>query len=557
MAILYRAIWTDTDNDLVDRVRNTFSDWVSEKSDGTVDATITGTTTSKDGKNRVRVEFANSTSPDCPIISAFRASFIETHSNGNRWTTTVRSWEQGDAESTANDRDRWIWVDIDAVTDDSSENLSADAPRFVRTLLSDGPSPHRFEMPLSATPKRYEGTDGGEALAELLTHINRDVPIVAFSPIPENFYFHHLPLNTTLSQWFDKIIARTASMTAGLALTCQLDAAASQSLKLAIGEGYSVRDGAFRIYLPGLDPALDETWKHRYTVPARFIGRPEVAGRIINRAIALRASAKRAPVSYEAATRLFDSIKSREPDELRELLAISEEETTDYQNKLASLDQRHIDSIEDLQQLAEENNRLRSDLSRAYKQLSQYNKIFESSTRDTEPDEPPDIVDSPTDAATAAQLYFVQHLSFPESACVELELLDNSTESRAWGATSWRAFRALNAYAEELAGPEDPGSFWNWCKNSRSPFNWPATAKKLAMVESETVNQNDKLKKKRIFAIDPSIEPSGTIYMQAHIKIAEGGGSLAPRIYFYVARNFHKVCIGYFGPHKNVPNTIS
>jgi hypothetical protein len=557
MAILYRAIWTDTDNDLVGRVRNTFSDWVLEKSDGTLDATTTGTTTSEDGKIRVRVECADSAFLKNPIKSAFRASFIETHSNGNRWTTTVRSWEQANAESTASDLDRWIWVDIDAVTDDSSEDLSADAPRFVRNLLSDGPSPHRFEMPLSATPKRYVGADDGEALADLLTHINRDVPIVAFSPIPDNYYVHHLPPNTTLSQWLEKIIMRTASMTAGLALICQLDNAASQSLKLAIGDGYSVRDGAFRIYLPGLDPALDETWKHRYTVPARFIGRPEIAGRIINRAIALRASAKRAPVSYEAAARLLDSVKSREPDELRELLAISEEETTDYQNKLATLDQKYTDSIEELQQLAEENNRLRSDLSRAYRQLSQYNKIHESSTRVTEADESPDIVDSPTEAATAAQLYFVQHLNFPENACVELELLDNSAESRAWGATSWRAFRALNAYAEDLAGSEGPGTFWTWCRNSRSPFTWPATAKKLAMVESQTVNQNDKLKKKRIFPVDSSIDPSGTIYMQAHIKIAEGGGPLAPRIYFYVARNFHKVCIGYFGPHKNVPNTIS
>lgn len=75
------------------------------------------------------------------------------------------------------------------------------------------------------------------------------------------------------------------------------------------------------------------------------------------------------------------------------------------------------------------------------------------------------------------------------------------------------------------------------------------------MSESETLMNNPKFAAKRIFPVDTAVDESGRVEMQAHIKIAEGGGSLAPRIYFMPSREHGKVYIGYFGPHKNVPNS--
>jgi hypothetical protein len=77
------------------------------------------------------------------------------------------------------------------------------------------------------------------------------------------------------------------------------------------------------------------------------------------------------------------------------------------------------------------------------------------------------------------------------------------------------------------------------------------------MKESLTVNGNERLWAKRVFPVDSRVDPSGRKYMQAHIKIAEGGGPLAPRIYFLHSPKTGKVHVGYFGPHRNVPNTLA
>ncbi len=75
------------------------------------------------------------------------------------------------------------------------------------------------------------------------------------------------------------------------------------------------------------------------------------------------------------------------------------------------------------------------------------------------------------------------------------------------------------------------------------------------MTESESVENNDKLRRRRILPVGTDVDPSGRLYLPAHIKVAEGGGDLAPRIYFHVSRDTGKAHVGYFGPHKNMPNT--
>jgi hypothetical protein len=44
--------------------------------------------------------------------------------------------------------------------------------------------------------------------------------------------------------------------------------------------------------------------------------------------------------------------------------------------------------------------------------------------------------------------------------------------------------------------------------------------------------------------------------MLSHIKVAEGGGPLAPRIYFYDDTRGPTgiIHVGFFGPHRHMPN---
>lgn len=46
----------------------------------------------------------------------------------------------------------------------------------------------------------------------------------------------------------------------------------------------------------------------------------------------------------------------------------------------------------------------------------------------------------------------------------------------------------------------------------------------------------------------------GTQVMEAHVKIAEGGGETIPRLYFAYDDDLGKVRVGFFGPHRLVPN---
>jgi len=155
----------------------------------------------------------------------------------------------------------------------------------------------------------------------------------------------------------------------------------------------------------------------------------------------------------------------------------------------------------------------------------------------------------------AAQTYLGQWLALPDSAVRELEDLDNSPNGFAWGNTTWRGLRALAAYAQDRAGGWRAGGFWEWCA-SGPLLGWPATPKKLSMSESEFVQNTAKLANARVFDVDERVDESGKIMMLAHLKIAEGGGPLAPRVYFHddTGGATGMVHVGLVGPHYLVPN---
>lgn len=76
------------------------------------------------------------------------------------------------------------------------------------------------------------------------------------------------------------------------------------------------------------------------------------------------------------------------------------------------------------------------------------------------------------------------------------------------------------------------------------------------MTESDFVQNTTKLANSRVFDVDERVDASGRITMLAHLKIAEGGGPLAPRVYFHddTAGATGMVHVGLVGPHSLVPN---
>lgn len=365
---------------------------------------------------------------------------------------------------------------------------------------------------------------------------------------------HLAPEGFDAARAYAQSVKRAVEANAGLAQVCRLDDEATTEFNKILGDDYGVRDGAFRIYLPGVDPAQSDGWRHRYTVAARYL-RNENAGPQIFRAISPRAGVRRAAPSYETAVALLESGMSRDD---REMLDMALSAVDDLERRKAELDQRYENLVEDQQVLEEENNRLRQRLSIAWRENALLLRGGASAAtpevRDLDSVDPAEI-DSPSAAALQAQETLSQFLSLPDEACVDLNDLDAAVEARAWGQTAWRAFLALYSYGEALHSSSSTADFWTWCATSGHPHVWPATSKKLAMSESETLMNNEKFALKRVFPVDRAVDPSGRVTMEAHIKIAEGGGSQAPRIYFLSSRELGKVFVGYFGPHKNVPNS--
>ena len=163
---------------------------------------------------------------------------------------------------------------------------------------------------------------------------------------------------------------------------------------------------------------------------------------------------------------------------------------------------------------------------------------------------PPAAVSSPTDAVRLARAE-LGRLAIPESAIAMTGEIDRAVESPAWGRATWRALKALHIYATQSG---DYGGFWDWCANSGHAQAWPATTKKLAMNESLTaMNAHGE---DRVFKVDTRVSSTGEVVMEAHCKVAEGGGGLAPRIYFYddTKGATGLVHIGFVGPHRYIRN---
>lgn len=88
----------------------------------------------------------------------------------------------------------------------------------------------------------------------------------------------------------------------------------------------------------------------------------------------------------------------------------------------------------------------------------------------------------------------------------------------------------------------------------RSLVNGPAGPRER---ESETVTDCERFSEQRCLPVDPRVDPSGRVHMWAHLKIAQGGGPTAPRVYFYddTRGPTGKVHVGFIGPHRYMENT--
>lgn len=148
----------------------------------------------------------------------------------------------------------------------------------------------------------------------------------------------------------------------------------------------------------------------------------------------------------------------------------------------------------------------------------------------------------------------MEHVRIPDSAIESARLLDAHADTGQWRERTWRILAAMEAYA--IAGLNDASrrDFRSYVMTLPTP---PISIKHMAMHESQTVENNKRMREQRVFEVPPEVEPSGRVYMSAHARVGASGAPPSPRMYFYddtrgQTRAMH---VGYVGPHLTNKST--
>ncbi|RRQ27382.1 hypothetical protein DK926_12865 [Rhodococcus sp. Eu-32] len=564
MSLVYRAIWQDNLDSVCTTAADVFRSWANGKKrvpdaipdSGTIHSTVINGTDRVD----IEVQTEGATSDFGAVTDAFRAQLVETRPKGQRWHTTVRSWQEAPSgESAAGPA--WLWVDVEVVGDVDIRSLAPKAPILARDLLLAGSNPRIGDERLLTRADFVHGAAAGEHLAEELSHFDRSIPFVV---LHKNFGAEQrMPANVN----FDQVVRTTANAVAGIANVVCVDGAAAHALTEALTESHGLWGGALRIYQKDLDPASpSDSWRHRYVTADRYLTNRSTAADIAGRTIGPISSVRRPPPSFANAKALLNQQNTGSAT-YAELLEYADTQLqAAEENNAALLDQlRQADedaqaqaldldeALEDRLRALDQAEKLTRKVDYLEKQLAELggSSAFAVGAGPMLPDTASNL----SHAVQLAQEHLADRLVIPGEALRDLPVLDSTNTAGAWGNLSWLAFRALHAFADDCANGWDRGGFYEWCGNSKHPLVWRASTKKLAMKESDTVHQSDKLKQCRVLPVATDVDPSGSIFMEAHIKIATGGGNLAPRIYFHFHNPTCTMHVGFFGPHKYMPNS--
>lgn len=472
-------------------------------------------TTSPKGLDR-SVEVLNTSDPLGFLVD------VEDQDSDATWGVTIRIAVLDDRLT--------CWVDNTMESARIARSVELGRPKVVDSLLQIGQRP-RLGSSALLTAVQDIATAGVPVLVEHLQDEKRMLPVVVVT-CPRSGFNEHTSRRSE---------AMTRRLT-GMATVVRLDPDAQDALRAALPDRAGVWGGAMRVYAPG---RIESVAGHRVFTSDLLALRS--TDPVINWVTSM--SARRRP---DLRLRAMDGQRTTGTQDLAGEVATLRATIEDLETQLGMEQLERADAETQLSEAVGQLRRLRElgfSLGRAA------DVVAATSPGDDDPD---DAVNSVEDAVIQAQLSLTDHLVIPESAVRDIDRLDATPNAAAWGNTVWRGLQALADYAKEASAEEaDTKGFWNWC--AEGGRLWPATTKKLAMRESETVASNAKWKAARVFDVDEKTDRSGKLYMEAHLKISEGGGDLAPRVYFHddAKGATGKVHVGFIGPHYLVPNTKS
>lgn len=552
MALIYRAVWEDLDHEPIAVLEDAFKSWTAWKGVPGIEIPVRGSFEWNGSEGDVR-------RGDAEFGRILRVSLREVDPRLREWTTTATALS--DKETNC------YWVDVDCV-DPNQGRVEVAAPRLVREILSESGSPRRGPVKISADRQVVLHASDAAEVIDLLFSPLRDLPVVIFSP------------DVRQTPEINDRRARSAATTlAGLASVHLLGPNAIAAFNNALPKGFQVYGGAARLYFPAIDvDDAEDSARHRWYPTRTFVQDPRRAGMLIAHRLAtarrwvdppsqweqLRSLVTR-PSEEQLAIRRAEIVETldggedeverlrAERGQLLELLVVAESERdtviselTVERNRLrAQIDAVQESSLDDAVAL-EELVRERDELRRTIRLVSEGTSNALTDTFETV-----DIPLSPSEAIEVAREHLAR-VVIPAEALQEVDSLDESLKDRIWASTTWQGLVALEQYARAVEAGESHGSFYLWCQESGA---WPTS--KLSMVESESVRNEERLRRCRMLPVSRDVDPRGELFMEAHLKIQNGGGPTIPRLYFHddTRGTTGKIHIGFYGPHSLMPNT--
>ena len=521
MAVIYRAMWTDkAGSDAFDRLRKCAASWAQD---------TTEPSPLVEGKSQV--EISQGRQRDIHYRKIDNGAF-ELQSSDYKpgeatvWTTVI--------QVVLDDSGLHSLVENRMESDDLALRVSVGRPRVVREMLQAAVMPKTGPSRLLLEPQAVPA-EGIDILTDLLADPARTLPIIVCSE----------PGGDHDGSWL-KWAKKIASRSEGVALVITLDGQAVTAFRASLGD-LAIWGGGIRIYVPTIVATDSDGWRHRYYLRSRLEQSNHTTIDRIVYSVAQLSTRRRIPEAFA----VFHESAGLSRDALDGKVSLVELETSREQWEF-ELDL----ALAELSELEKELAKATGHLARLKEELVArgLSELLWGTQHEVDAGVPDEVQDT-SEAVLAAQSYLSNWLGIPDSGPQELDDIDTAPNSFAWGNSCWRGLRALAAYAEDRANGWDGGGFWEWCAGG-PPLGWPATSKKLSMTESQSVQTSEKLRRARVFPVDSAVDSSGRVQMLAHLKIAEGGGNLAPRVYFHddTSGVTGKVHIGLVGPHYLVPN---
>ena len=136
----------------------------------------------------------------------------------------------------------------------------------------------------------------------------------------------------------------------------------------------------------------------------------------------------------------------------------------------------------------------------------------------------------------------------PDRMCDAILDLDDMSGNSRYAADFWGFILVLRDYMRARKEIGFQGSVHDYLAESRGQYRIESQ-KRHSPTESETVQNNGKMRRERTFPVPTEVDPRGEIEMFAHFKTSHRDAN-DPRMHYYAdTRYTHKVYIGYIGPH--------